>query len=177
MLCNIKQFVLFRRGKNNTQYIVLKKKLHTCKKKKKKSMQCWTTSSAWTWAKRFPEKEKWWWSCRGWASHQLPVCRFQIKSPSLAQQLFLSVFLKPTSLQTCFFFSAENNWTNARRLRLFILNECFFFFIWNQWYACSNNFYRRSWKATCFGELLLWVVYKDCFIPSLLRIITIRALW
>lgn len=70
---------------------------------------------------------------------------------------------KPTSLQTIFFFDAENNWTNAR---CFFLNECFFFFIWNQWYACSNNFYRRPWKATCFGELLLWVVYKDLTVYS-----------
>lgn len=40
-----------------------------------------------------------------------------------------------------------------------------FFFIWNQWYACSSDFY-RSWKATCFSELLLWIVYKDLTVYS-----------
>lgn len=52
-------------------------------------------------------------------------------------------------------------------LRLFYFwMSIFFSFIWNQWYACSNNFYRRSWKATCFSELLLWFVYRDLSVYS-----------
>lgn len=44
--------------------------------------------------------------------------------------------------------------------------SAFFPFIWNQWYACSIDF-SRFWKATCFSELLLWIVYKDLTVDSL----------
>lgn len=160
--------------KSNKLYIVLKKKKTShlqktkdAKKKKKKEKKNKSNAmldnlKCLMWAKGFQRRKT-----DDEAVGAGPPINFlntgfqKIQSPSLSQQLFLLVFLKTNQFTNVFFFvffNAENNWTNARNLRLFFWMSAFFFFILNQWYACSNNFYIRSWKATCFW----WIVTLGC---------------
>jgi len=87
----------------------LQKTRHQKKEEKKIQMQCWTTSSAWMWAKGFQSRKTDDEAVGAGPPINFLIAGFKLKAPSLAQQLFLSVFLKPTSLQTVFFFNAENN--------------------------------------------------------------------
>lgn len=184
MLCNIKQFVLFRRGKCNWKkatshvlFLIIKQKTSHLRKnktqqKRRKKNQCNAGQPQVPGRGRKVSRE-------GTLMMKLLVvvgghlinllfAGFKLTAPPCPAVL-LSVFPNPTSLQMFFFlFSVQRTIEQMLRcLRLFfVLNECFFSFIWYQWYACSDNFYRRSWKATCFDELLLWVVHKDLTVYS-----------
>lgn len=73
----------------------------------------------------------------------------------------------PKTNQFTNFFLFQCNWTNARS---FFLNDCFLFFFFPSFEINDMHvqtvFYRRSWKATCFNELLLLVVHKELTVYS-----------
>lgn len=184
MLCNIKQFVLFTRGRakktkrqqqqQQTTYCSKEKTSHSQQIQQQQQQQ-----------KRVIKKK-----CNA-GQPQVPgrgrkVSRvgkltmtllgrgplinflfavFKLKAPPWLSRSFKkvkSVFLKPTSLQNCF---SENSWTNGRRLKLVYLNECLFSSFEINDMHVPNDFY-RSWKATCFSELLLRIVHKDLTVYS-----------
>lgn len=77
---------------------------------------------------------------------------------------YTSVFLKPTSLQTSFFFNATE-----RMLEAFFWMTVFFCFFFPSFEINDmhvQTVFYRSWKATCFNELLLLVVHKELTVYS-----------
>lgn len=122
--------------------------------------------------------EKWWWSCRSWASHQLPACRFQNKSPMQQinryggkQQYFLN---KPVYSYIYIFFQC------IKELNKSFTGERLFSFFGNEWYACSDHFY-NSFKATCLRIVTIvavsWAALDSVFYHGAVVAQTMTCTW